>query len=263
MSGFNSEIKAKAKGFTLLEVLIAIVITALIGLGSWQLLNSAIRTNEQTQARLEELKQLQKALFFIARDFQQIAPRSIRDEYGDLMPALTTKNEFYALEFTRAGWRNPLGDIRSQLQRVAYELDQEGWLVRHYWNILDRAQDSSPRSRKLLEGAEVFKLAFLNGDGAWVDEWPPEAESEQNDPYNAYNVLPRAIRAELQHPRFGQITRLFDLPQYMEHGDIESNDPGDGEGADENVEGENNDSGGGGNNGTPTVGGGSAEETRN
>ncbi|TNC82523.1 MAG: type II secretion system protein GspJ [Oleiphilus sp.] len=254
----RSVIVQRSDGFTLLEVLIAIVITALIGLGSWQLLNSAIRTNEQTQARLDELKQLQRALFFIARDLQQVAPRGIRDEYGDLAPALTTKNEFYALEFTRAGWRNPLGDIRSELQRVAYELDQEGWLVRHYWSVLDRAQDTSPRSRKLLEGAEVFTVAFLTDSAAWVDEWPPESESEQNDPYKVYNTLPVAIRVELEHPRFGKITRLFELPHYMEHGDIASSGSGegDGQGGDGSDNGSNNGSG------IPTVGGESAEEQR-
>ena len=223
------------KGFTLLEVLLAIVITALIGLGSWQLLNSAIKTNELTQARLEELKQLQKAMFFVARDFQQVIARGVRDEFGDLMPALSTRNEFYALEFTRSGWRNPLQDPRSELQRIAYELDQEGWLVRHYWSVLDRAQDSEPRARKLLADAEKLSFAFLNDSGSWVDEWPPQSDSEENaDIYKKYNLLPKALRIELEHPRFGQIVRLFDLPQYLDHSEFVSAD-GEG-GEDENVD---------------------------
>ena len=252
------------KGFTLLEVLLAIVITALIGLGSWQLLNSAIRTNELTHARLEELKQLQKAMFFVARDFQQLLARSIRDEYGDLLPALSTRNEFYALEFTRSGWRNPLQDPRSELQRVAYELDQEGWLVRHYWPVLDRAQDTEPRSRKLLKGAKEVRFAFLNESGSWVDEWPPELDGEEpSDALKKYNQLPKALRIELEHPRFGQVARLFDLAQYLDHSDIVSVD-GDGE-SDEEVDGSSNpndDTGSGGSGNRTSVGSGSAEEVR-
>ena len=78
-------------GFTLLEVLLAIGITAMIGLGSWQILNSAIRASEATQERLAELNSLQKTMLIVSRDLQQILPRSIRDEYGDYQPAVTTK----------------------------------------------------------------------------------------------------------------------------------------------------------------------------
>ena len=206
--------RTRQSGFTLLEVLIAIVITSLIGLGSWQLLNSAIRTHELTQSRIEEFSALQRAMLFIKRDLQQVAARAIRDEYGDYQPAVTTRNQFYAMEFTRSGWRNPLQDPRSDLQRVAYEIE-ENTLRRHYWLVLDRAQDSQPISRDLLESVESLSLRFMNSSGGWTNEWPPDREATNDDKMWKYNDIPTGIELSLVHQRFGEIKILVPQAQYM------------------------------------------------
>jgi len=206
-------------GFTLLEVLIAIGITAMIGLGSWQILNSAIRTSDATQSRLEELNALQKTMLIMARDFQQLAPRSIRDEYGDYQNAFNTKSDFYRLEFSRVGWRNPMEDTRSTIQRVAYELDQDK-LIRHYWSVLDRSHDSDSVSRTLIDGVEDMSFRFRNESGGWVTAWPPESSGSSSgaapvDPRFVVNQMPTAIEITLNFKQFGAITRLFDLVTYL------------------------------------------------
>jgi len=206
-----------AAGFTLLEVLIAIGITAMIGLGSWQILNSAIRTSEHTQVKLEELKALQKTMLIISRDLQQVVSRSVRDEYGDYQPALQTKGSLYKLEFSRAGWRNPLGDLRSNLQRVAYELNQDE-LVRHYWNVLDRSQDSESVYRTLLKGVEEFSIRFMKDDYTWTDEWPvtdASGDDEVEDPRLKTNKIPKAVKITLTLKQFGTVSRLYDLVYYL------------------------------------------------
>jgi len=216
--------KGNQDGFTLLEVLIAIGITAMIGLGSWQILNSAIRTSEITQVRLEELNALQKTMLILSRDFQQLASRSIRDEYGDFQAALNTKTDFYHIEFSRLGWRNPLDDVRSNIQRVAYELDQEK-LVRHYWSVLDRSQDSQSTHRTLIDGVESLSFRFMNESGGWLDEWPSTGSSSSNasgtsggtsaDPRFKDNEIPSAVQVTMKFKRFGTITRLFELASYL------------------------------------------------
>ena len=222
MKPFSSNIALKRQsGFTLLEVLIAIGITAMIGLGSWQILNSAIRTSGLTQDKLDELKALQKTMLIMSRDFQQAIPRSIRDEYGDYQPALTSKNQFYKLELSRAGWRNPLGDLRSNVQRVAYELDQDK-LIRHYWNVLDRSQDSESIHRTLLTGVEELSFRFMNDSGGWADEWPSSASSSNSnattslDPRKQDNTIPKAVKITLTLKQFGKVSKLYDLVQYLE-----------------------------------------------
>ena len=210
----------KQTGFTLLEVLIAITITAVIGLGSWQLLNTAIRAYELSQTNLQSLSQLQRAQLNISRDFTQLVPRAIRDEYGDYQSALKTEDGFYLVELTRAGWRNPLQERRSELQRVAYELS-DGELLRHHWKVLDRAQDSEPVTRRLLSDVESITVSFLNSSRAWIDEWPPTDlntnDDQVEDLMKEYAELPLAVRITLVHPRFGEVTRLFDQSSYIEN----------------------------------------------
>lgn len=205
-------------GFTLLEVLIAIFITAAIGLGSWQVLNQAIRTNELTQARLTELGDLQKMMFFLSRDLQQIVPRGIRDSFGDYRPALSSKENSFLIEFTRVGWRNPLPerDKRSELQRVAYLLNADGELERHTWAVLDREQDSEPKVRRLFAGLLEVKISFLNENSEWQDEWPPVTASASSDPMRQFNILPLAINVVFNSDRFGEMNRVYDLASYLE-----------------------------------------------
>jgi len=211
-------------GFTLLEVLIAIFITAAIGLGSWQVLNQAIRTNELTQTGLAELGDLQKMMFFVSRDMQQVAARSIRDEFGDYQPALSTKNDEFIVEFTRVGWRNPLPtyDVRSEVQRVAYELNADGDFSRFTWSVLDRAQDSEPRSRILMSELSEVNVSFLSQTDEWIDDWPPVSgvAGASADPMAPFNTLPRAINLTFTSDRFGEMNRVYDFVSYQEQQDI-------------------------------------------
>jgi len=241
----------RATGFTLLEVLIAIGITAMIGLGSWQILNSAIRTNEHTQIKLEELKALQKTMLIISRDLQQVVSRSVRDEYGDYKPALQTKGSLYKLELSRAGWRNPLGDLRSNTQRVAYELNQDEF-IRHYWNVLDRSQDSESVYRTLLKGVEEFSIRFMKEDDGWSEEWPPLEignEEEAVDPRFKNNQLPKAVKITFKLKQFGSVSRLYDLVSYLPNKVLEDNSAN---GSGNNTDGSNT---GGSNTGGSNTGG--------
>jgi len=239
-SSFSDTKPSKQQGFTLLEVLIAIGITAMIGLGSWQILHSAIRTSQSTQERIKELNALQKTMLLITRDFQQIVPRSIRDEYGDSQAALTSKSEFYSLVFTRTGWRNPLDDPRSSLQRVAYQLDQDK-LLRYYWSELDRSQDSQSIHHTLLKGVESLSFRFMNSSGGWVDEWPVTDDDAQKnaDPFFKLNELPKAVKLTLKTEKFGTLVRLFDLVSYLPNQEFSGN-TGTGSG---NTAGANNTAG--------------------
>lgn len=209
----------KQSGFTLIEVLIAIMITALIGIGANEVLGQAIDISERTQEKLESMGSLQKAVLVMTRDFRQITARSVRDEFGDNQPAVSTRNDEYKLVFTRTGWRNPLGDMRSNLQRVAYQLD-DGVLKRYHWQALDQAQDSKPIERELLRDVEEFNFRFMNDSGGWVDEWPPEADasgttSSGQDDMQVYNRLPKAIAIRMNLKEFGEITKTYDLGAYL------------------------------------------------
>lgn len=206
--------KLTQRGFTLLEVLIAIVITALIGLGTSQLLSGTIKAQQITQKNSERFEQIQKAILLLSRDIQQINTRAIRDEYGDFQPALSNKNSLYLFELTRSGWRNPMADERSELQRVSYEL-VDGELLRHYWRILDRSQDSESVFQTLLTSVDKISLRFMNADSQWVDSWPPEQEEDDENTRARFHRLPKALELTIVHDFYGEIKKLYDLPQFV------------------------------------------------
>jgi len=202
------------RGFTLLEVLVAIGITALIGLGVWELLNGTIRAEQTTQHASERLEALQHTVLFLSRDISQIVPRSIRNGYGDREYALSTQDPRYVIQLTRAGWRNPLQEHRSNLQRVDYRLDGDK-LVRQYWKVLDRAQDSTPVTQTLMKGIDSIQFSFLTSKGQWVSNWPTDTIINSTKGLDRYNQLPRAMKFVLKTRYFGLIKRIYTLPVYF------------------------------------------------
>jgi general secretion pathway protein J len=135
------------------------------------------------------------------RDFSQIVPRPVRDEYGETLESMLVGNGDYLVEMTRTGWNNPAKRTRSNLQRVAYEIE-DNVLLRHFWLVLDRAEDSEPVTQELLEGVEDFRVNLLTEDGEGIDSWP-ESEEQQS--------LPLAVEVIIQSEGLGEVRRVFVL----------------------------------------------------
>lgn len=196
------------RGFTLLELLIAIAIFALLGLATYRMLDSVLSADAVTRAHERQLRELTRAISAFERDLRQVAVRPIRDGFGDPQPALHSDlADATALELTRAGWRNPLGQPRAELQRVRWQLSGEQW-QRRYWRVLDRAQDSQPQVQQALEGVTSLSLRYLDKDGQWLPDWPPSNASGDA----LLTGLPRAVELRLQHRRYGELRRLIRLP---------------------------------------------------
>ena len=129
------------RGFTLLELLIAIAIFALLGLGTYRMLDSVLQTDKVTRAHEMQLREVVRAMAAFERDLLQVQARATRDAFGGPRAALLGEAlDSPSIELTRNGWRNPLGQPRSSLQRVRWQLSGEQW-QRQYWTVLDQAQD--------------------------------------------------------------------------------------------------------------------------
>jgi len=196
-------------GFTLLELMVAIAIFAVLGLMSSQMLNNMIRQNDIIDQRGERLIGLQRAMTIMQRDLTQIWSRSVREEYGDNWIPSVDSNQTRPLEFTRTGWRNPLGHRRSELQRVAYE-HRETTLYRYYWNVLDRAIDSEPLEQVMLEDVLAVEFELLDGNG---DSWPQQGFA----PGSSSPLLDlAAISVRFDIEGYGELTRLWEEPAELD-----------------------------------------------
>ena len=198
------KMRQKSPGFTLLELLVSMSIFATLGLGAYKMLQTVADSHERVRSSADAFTGLNLAYSIIQRDFNQFAPRAVRDEYGEVLPTIDFENEDYIIEFTRRGWRNPAGRQRSRLQRVAYSLDfEKETLTRHFWKVLDRAEDSEPISQLLLEGVTDFRVTGFSGDESAIDrEFILEDEEV---------AAPLAMEVVISTNGLGESYRLFQM----------------------------------------------------
>ena len=219
------------RGFTLLEVLIAMAIFSVLGLASFQLLQSVRGIDRATATQTSAYRELSRALSVLDRDFIQLRYREVRDELGDRRAAVSVNDGYYVIEITRQGWNNPLQRPRSELQRVGYLLSGDR-LERHVWFVLDRAEDSEPVIQPLMEGIETFTAYLVMPDG------DRKASISGDD----LDELPIAIELTFSSEFWGDVTRFYDLPVFINEvvgaGDGETLDGSEGEGVQEDTGGE-------------------------
>lgn len=207
-------------GFTLVEVLIAMAITAIVSMLAYSSLSTVFSAVESLRETTRRTYEVNRAFMIISRDFRHFVRRPIRDEFGDVEAALTGGSAApYPLSLTRSGWYNPNAHPRSNLQRINYRLEDES-LWRDAYPVLDRTGDSEPQSALLLEEVEYLEVAFLeslselprdpDGDGLDTRDWP---DSWVTDPAaGADTAPPVAVELRLQLDDLGEIKRLYVLP---------------------------------------------------
>lgn len=216
---------ARSRGFTLLELLVAMFIAAIVFAMGYGAINQAVKSRVGLQEQQAKLLELQTGVRVIEQDFVQLAPRPIRQPVGsDYYPALmssttstagtttststssssgSTTQPVFAL--TRAGWSNPSGLQRPALQRVAYYF-ANGTLRRAYWTVLDPTQSSQPVQRDILTHLKSISLRFYSQGQTWGTQWPLSTRPDD------YPTRPIAVEITLDTEDWGKIVRLIELP---------------------------------------------------
>lgn len=181
-------------GFTLLEILVAMAVFAIMAGMAYAGLHTVMETRRSTEARAQSLAQWQRFAYTLNEDLAQAIPRGVRDELGSNQLAFSGGNDGQLLSLTRsvADWSGQ--SQRSRMQRVEYRLEADG-LYRQVWQVLDRTQQSEPQRRKLL-AAEHVELRFYGGE--WSTVWPATGGG-----------LPKAVEARVQLPTLGEVRRVF------------------------------------------------------
>ena len=198
----------KPAGFTLLELLVAVAVFAILSSMAYGGLRNVIDNSHQTELSMQRLQQVQLAMLKISRDFTQLSQRNIRDEYGNPNNYIMAgEGGDIVIEFSRGGRRNPAQLLRSHLQRVAYKLE-ENTLSRLHWPHLDRTQEMQAYESVLLEDVENASIRFLDNSNEWHNEWPPLSATGQ--PGDTAVTL-SAIEFTLELQDWGELVRIFQV----------------------------------------------------
>jgi general secretion pathway protein J len=203
-------------GFTLLELLVAVFISAVMVTLGYGALNQAAAQRDRLDAAQQSLTDLQRAVHLLTQDFAQMAPRPVRDELGrSVEPALQLNpRQSIGFSLTRGGQSLTLGSPRSRLIRVRYVLEGDQ-LLRLSSPVLDRTAASPPwRRQVILQGVEALQIRALGHNRAldqWSDTWPLAAAGNNGTAISILRARPRAIEFRLRTTRYGEIRRVIEV----------------------------------------------------
>ena len=216
----------RIRGFTLLELVVAIAIFSIIATSSAYFIRNVLLAQERSNEIAAQLEDLQKVWLLLQLDIEQSVLRSVRDKNGDPQPAFNGDQQQMA--FTRIGWpllpprdmlrseksdgspvTAPMVLPRSEVLRVRYYFEQEQ-LIRAYWPIPDVAEDTEPQTSIVLSKIEALELQYVFSTPTVKQQtsetWPPDLLAFPDAP-----ALPQAVKVTLTFARYGELYRWFQL----------------------------------------------------
>jgi general secretion pathway protein J len=182
-------------GFTLVELMVALLIFGLLSASGVALLSFGVDTRARATERIDGLSAALRTRSLMTADLAQAAPRLYRREDGSLSPAFRAEEDELLLALVRRGWANEEGEPRASLQRVEYRL-RDGRFERVAFAHVDGAR-AGPTA-VLLTGVRSVALRYRIG-GEWRDDWTalrPE-------------LLPQAIEAVISVDGAPELRQLF------------------------------------------------------
>lgn len=201
----------RQRGFTLMEVMVALFIMAMVALLAAQAFNTASSGAAATREAMDRLAAIDRTLVMIEADLRNAIPKVLRARLGEsLPPVYVTQSDDYWLTVMRGGMANPLFQRRTEEVRVGYRyIDETIW--RDTWYNPTELEQEDARQMKLLEGVTFLQVRVLPptasslAAGPWLDAWPANSGNSANP------ELPLAIEITLTLEDMGEIRRIFML----------------------------------------------------
>ncbi|HKJ88150.1 MAG TPA: type II secretion system minor pseudopilin GspJ [Gammaproteobacteria bacterium] len=201
--------RTREAGFTLLEVLIALAIFALVAAAGYLALRQGMSTDEHLRETRNFWQGLGSAFSLMRRDLNQAR---------DLPPRIPGRAKALAFQgsntgagqgkgtlfhFTRGGHASFRDGPVSPFRRVAYRF-RKGNLVRATWSRLNAPLSLEPRKATVLKGVSKVEVRYLGSRNRnWQRRWPPGSVQGQGP------GLPRAVEITLEFESHGRFKRIF------------------------------------------------------
>lgn len=187
-----------ADGFTLVELMVALLIFGLLAAAGVSLLGFSVRAQAASQERLDEVANIRRLGAILTADLAQATPRISRNAAGETRIAFfggTGAEGELALAFTRRGWDNHGAAPRASMQRVEYRLVDDR-IERRAFPMLDGAEADPPAT--IIRGVRSLALRYRTRD-EWRERWDPTRPTD----------LPRAVEAVAEIDGLGRVRQLF------------------------------------------------------
>ena len=195
-------------GFTLLELLVAMAVLAVLGAFAFRGLSSVLDAESRVQAETRGWHDVALLFSQLAEDASLAIERTGRDHADRTIPALwlaedaRQSTDFFdaQLVLTRLG----IGEgaaAQSAPRRVGYRL-RDGKLEYLVWPSPDSAPGAQPAVYTVLERVAGMQWQALDADGRWVGAWPAGRVA---------NALPRAVSVRVTLAGGDEVTRILSL----------------------------------------------------
>lgn len=164
-------------GITLIEMLVALIIFAMVGMASFTTLDTILKVRARTDGRLEQIARIDRALLVFGRDWAQVDPLTVTLAEGSLRADISREKS-----------------LRRYLLR-------DGALIRESGDT----QTTDPLAQALVNDVRDLRFEVMDLERIWHEGWPSDSQFPQA----------RAVRMALTFASGETLSRTVALPQAL------------------------------------------------
>jgi general secretion pathway protein J len=179
---------SRARGFTLLELVVAMAVLAVLGAISFRGLSSMLGADARVQAEMRRWTDLARVMEQLGRDLSLAVEQPVQEGASDLL-------------VKRLGDSDG-GPRQGGSRKVGYRL-RNGTLQRLSWASLEPAPAAAPAVSAILDDVSALEWRALRPDGQWAPLGRVPGRGE---------LAPRAVAAEIVLGSGERVRRIFPLP---------------------------------------------------
>ncbi len=197
----------KLRGYTLIEVMIALMVFAIIATISSSVMYHVFDIRQRVAKQAEQLDQLQLVMTIFEHDMTQLISRTVHA--NDMREFASFIGTYQYMEFTRGGQVNPKAVVkRSGLKRIAYLCNSEQ-LIRRSWDVVDTTDRHRYEDKILLDHVENCSFSYVSSYQQMMPEWNAYSVGQNQK----IQILPSGIQLTINPYHWGKMTFLFVIPE--------------------------------------------------